>query len=126
MEFPAECRHILAGAQARRTAMQESWYERHVLSHVLDLLCGMKPIRRQRQQLMPLARGKVLEIVIRTGLNIPYYDKAHVHTLIGIDPALRMHRRARKSGLDVWLMSVSAEALPLDAGSMDTAVMTYT
>ena len=51
--------------------MSRSWYERVVLPHLLELACGVKPIRRQRQKIVPLARGEVREIGIGTGLNEP-------------------------------------------------------
>lgn len=110
--------------------MQENWYDRHVLPYVIDLACGVRPVARQRQKVVPLAQGKVLEIGIGTGLNIPFYDKQRVTTITGVDPALRMHRLARKriaqAGLDVDLIGLSAEKLPVDDASFDTVVCTYT
>lgn len=111
-------------------SMGENWYERHILPYLLDLVCGMAPIRRQRAQLVPLAHGRVLEIGIGTGLNMPHYDKARVHKIVGVDPALRMHGLAKKriarAGLDVELVGLSAEMLPLADASFDSILMTYT
>ena len=67
--------------------MSRSWYERVVLPHLLELACGVKPIRRQRQKIVPLARGEVLEIGIGTGLNLPFYDRSRVKSIVGVDPA---------------------------------------
>jgi ubiquinone/menaquinone biosynthesis C-methylase UbiE len=110
--------------------MSDSWYDRHILPYVIDLACGIKPVRRQRQKIVPHAHGRVLEIGIGTGLNLAHYDKARVSSLTGVDPALQMHRLARKrmagAGLAVELVGVSAEGLPLDDASFDTVVMTYT
>jgi len=45
-------------------------YERHLLPHVLDFACGLKPVREQRKKVVPLAQGRVLEVGIGTGLNL--------------------------------------------------------
>jgi len=106
-------------------------YERHVLPWVLDLACGLTPISRQRAQVVPKAQGRVLEVGIGTGLNLAHYDVLRVESLTGVDPALQMHRlarrRAERAGLAVDLIGLSAEErLPVDDQSFDTVVMTYT
>jgi ubiquinone/menaquinone biosynthesis C-methylase UbiE len=110
--------------------MQENWYDRHILPWLLDVLCGLAAIARQRQRLVPLARGRVLEIGIGTGLNMPFYDADRVSSIVGVDPALRMHRLARsrilRAGLKVELVGLSAEKLPLPDASFDTVLVTYT
>jgi ubiquinone/menaquinone biosynthesis C-methylase UbiE len=110
--------------------MSESWYERHLLPYVLDFACGMSPISKQREKVIPRAEGKVLEVGIGTGLNLRFYDRARVKTIVGVDPALRMHRltlqRSQKAGIDVELIGLSAERLPVDNESFDTVVSTYT
>ena len=110
--------------------MVESWYDRHVLPYLIDLACGIGPVARQREKVVPLARGRVLEIGIGTGRNIPYYRPEQVSKIVGVDPALRMHRlaqrRIERAGLDVELMGLSAERLPASDASFDTVVCTYT
>jgi len=108
----------------------ESWYDRHVLPYLIDMACGIQPVARQREKVVPLAQGQVLEVGIGTGLNIPFYDKTRVTRVTGVDPALRMHSLAQKriaqAGLDVDLIGLSAERLPVDDASFDTVVCTYT
>ncbi len=115
---------------AARAAMSESWYARHILPYVIDLACGIKPVRRQRAKVVPLAQGRVLEIGIGTGLNMAYYDKARVATITALDPAMQMHRMARKrierAGLQVELIGLSAEKIPMPDASFDTVLVTYT
>ena len=110
--------------------MAENWYDRHLLPYLLDLACGIKPIRKQRQKVIPLAQGRVLEVGMGTGLNLPFYDRSRVKAIVGVDPALRMHRlaleRSKLAGIDVQLVGLSAEKLPVEDDSFDTVVSTYT
>jgi ubiquinone/menaquinone biosynthesis C-methylase UbiE len=110
--------------------MRLGWYERHLLPWLIDIACGMAPIRRQRMLVIPRAHGDVLEVGIGTGLNLPLYDPTRVASVTGVDPALRWHplarRRAQASGLDVRLIGLSAERLPIDDAHFDTVVSTYT
>lgn len=107
-----------------------SWYDRHVLPYLLDFACGLPMISAQRRQVIPQAAGRVLEVGIGTGLNLRFYDRAKVQSLVGIDPAQQMHRLARRrsqrAGLPVELRQLTAERLPLDSGSFDSVVCTYT
>ena len=110
--------------------MAQNWYERNLLPYLIDLACGVKPIRRQRMKVIPLAHGRVLEVGLGTGLNMPFYDRARVRNIVGVEPSLRMHRlalkRIRDAGIDVELVGLSAEALPIADASFDTVVSTYT
>jgi len=115
---------------ARPTTLIERWYARYLLPRLLDLACGVKPISRQRQKVVPRAQGDVLEVGIGTALNARFYDKARVRRIVGVDPALQMHplalRRIGQAGLPVELVGLSAERLPLDDASFDSVVCTYT
>lgn len=105
-------------------------YDRYLLPYLIDLACGIGPVQRQRAKIVPLAEGRVLEIGIGTGRNLPFYDKSRVDSLLGLDPAPQMHRLARQraehAGLAVELLELSAEAIPLPDASMDSIVMTFT
>jgi ubiquinone/menaquinone biosynthesis C-methylase UbiE len=65
-----------------------------------------------------------------TGCNVPFYDRTRVKSIVGVDPGLSMHRlalrRIERAGLDVELVGLSAESLPLPDQSFDTIVCTYT
>lgn len=107
-----------------------SFYDRHILPHVINLACGMKPIRYQRKKVVPQARGRVLEIGIGSGLNLPFYDPAKVEMLWGLEPADEIRRMAEKAAIaspfPVEFIGLPGETIPLDAGSVDTVVTTYT
>ncbi|MGB1580309.1 MAG: class I SAM-dependent methyltransferase [Nevskiales bacterium] len=105
-------------------------YERFILPYLLDFACGIKPIHMQRDKVLPQAHGKVLEVGIGTGLNMAHYDKQKVEKIWGLDPALQMHRlaakRIAKAGLNVELLGLPAEKIPMDDASFDSIVCTYT
>ena len=110
--------------------MNPSWYARYVMPPALDFVCGLPMVSRQRQLIVPLARGRVLEVGIGTGLNMPWYDKTRVTHITGLDPALQLHPLAREriaqSGLEVELVGLSAEQIPRLDASFDTVLVTYT
>ena len=111
-------------------ASPRSWYDQHVLPYLLDVACGLPVIQSQRRKVVPMATGRVLEVGIGTGLNLPFYDPAKVQSLVGVDPAEQMHalaqKRSERAGLAVELVHLSAEALPLASASFDSVVCTYT
>jgi len=51
-----------------------SIYEDRVLPHVINLACSAKPNQKQREKIVPLAEGEVLEVGFGSGLNLPFYD----------------------------------------------------
>src|SRR5512135_2410232 len=109
--------------------MSERCYDRHILPYLIELACGNKAFSEQREKVVPLARGRVLEVGIGTGLNIPHYDKSKGEKIIGLDTALHMHRLARRriarAGLPVELIGLSAEKVPLDDASIDTVLVVH-
>ena len=106
------------------------FYAKHVLPHVVHLACGTKPNRRQRQKIVPLAKGRVLEIGIGSGLNLEFYDSARVEHVWGLDPSPEMwaiaEASARKQPFKVEFIEAGAERIPLEDRSVDTVVITYT
>ncbi len=112
------------------SAGKPGWYERRLLPWLLDFACGIAPFSRQRQKVVPLATGRVLEIGTGTGLNFEHYDKTRVGQVVGLDPGVEMHKlaqeRASAAGIAVQLIPLSAERIPFDDGQFDTVLVTYT
>ncbi len=109
---------------------EANWYDKRVLPYLLDFACGLAPVARQRRKVIPQAAGRVLEVGIGTGLNLRFYDRSKVHTLVGVDPSEQMHalarRRSEAARLPVDLRPLAAERLPLESASFDCVVCTYT
>jgi ubiquinone/menaquinone biosynthesis C-methylase UbiE len=107
-----------------------SWYEDKILPRVIDLACSSKPTRKQREKIVPRASGDVLEIGIGSGLNLPHYDREKVRHIWGLEPSAGMRRIVAgpiaASGLDVELIDLPGEEIPLDDDSVDTVLVTYT
>jgi len=106
------------------------FYDKHLLPRLVHYTCGQNPAMRQREKVVPLASGRVLEIGIGTGLNIPFYDPQKVTHLWGLDPSAEMWAIAQKNAaehhLDAEFIHSGAESIPLDDNSVDSIVMTYT
>ena len=105
-------------------------YARYLLPRIVHFTCSSKPNMRQRQKLVPLARGRVLEVGIGSGLNLPFYDPANVTEIWGLDPSPEMTEWAADAAeevpLDVKFVSAGAEEIPFDSDSFDTVLLTYT
>jgi ubiquinone/menaquinone biosynthesis C-methylase UbiE len=106
-----------------------SFYRRYVIPHLTHLSMRQKQLLPFRQRVIGAAEGRVLEIGIGSGLNLPLYGSA-VKSVIGLEPSaelLRMARaRAEAATRPITLLDASAEAIPLDSGSVDTVVTTWT
>ncbi len=107
-----------------------SWYEEKVLPRLINIACGSKPTTKQREKIVPLATGDVLEIGFGSGLNLPHYARDKVRRIWGLEPAEGMRRIAAgpvaESSLDVELIDLPGEHIPLDDNSIDTVLVTYT
>ncbi len=106
------------------------FYDSHLLPHLVHFSCRSSPAMKQRRKIVPLATGRVLEIGVGSGLNIPLYDPERVEHLWGLDPSAEMWAIAQKNAhehrLDAEFIQAGAESIPLPDGAADTVVMTYT
>jgi ubiquinone/menaquinone biosynthesis C-methylase UbiE len=106
------------------------FYDKYILPHFLNCACGSKPILYQREKVVPMAEGLVLEVGIGSGLNIPFYDSSKVDKILGLDPSEELNRMALKvaadKGIPVEFILGGAEAIPLPDNHVDTVLVTYT
>ena len=105
-------------------------YEKYILPYLLNYTCGQKPFIKQRQKLVPMAKGKVLEVGIGSGLNMPYLNTSNISSLVGIDPSEELIQIAEKridnSMPKIDFIISKAEEMKFDDNAFDTVLMTYT
>ena len=104
-------------------------YNKYILPKFINCACGSKPINYQRQKVVPLAKGKVLDIGIGSGLNIPFYNSDKIDKVIGIDPSHELIDLAKdfinNSQTPIELVIGSAESIPYPDNFFDTVLVTY-
>jgi ubiquinone/menaquinone biosynthesis C-methylase UbiE len=103
-------------------------YQDWVVPTLTDLSMRNKRLRPYRERVAGAAEGRVLDVGIGSGLNLPLYGQAR--EVFGVDPSSRLLARAQdqaqQTRVAVHLLEGSAEHIPLTDRSMDTVVMTWT
>ncbi len=104
-------------------------YQDHFLPWLLHKAMQNKEAARERAALLPAASGRVLELGMGSGLNLPFYGSG-VTSITGIDPSKKLlsmaQAYAREANFPVHLMQGSAETLPFDDHEFDCVVTTWT
>ena len=110
--------------------MISQFYEKKLLPKICNCCCSLGPIQKQREKIVPLAKGTVLEIGIGSGLNMPFYDKNKISKIIGLDPSEELNEMAlelaKENSLDIDFIISGAESMDLESNSVDTVLVTYT
>ncbi|SCY65031.1 Methyltransferase domain-containing protein [Microvirga guangxiensis] len=105
------------------------FYNDLVLPRLLDHAMRNEELVGYRRRIVGAAQGRVLEVGIGSGLNLPLYGPG-VTEIIGLDPSGPLigmaSRRAGVHDRAVSFLTASAEAIPLDTGSADAVVTTWT
>ena len=105
------------------------FYDRHILPRLTHLAMRQKLLLPYRRRAVASARGRVLEIGIGSGLNLPHYPDA-VAQVTAIDPSAELLHIAagasRSGGPETEFIKGAAEELPLEDASVDCAVATWT
>jgi len=104
-------------------------YDKYILPNAIDWACKQKSSMMQREKIIPLASGNVLEIGIGTGLNLPFYDKRKVNYLTAIDPSADIWKKnsfdTKTLDFGFDFMEAFSENIPAENNSFDTVVITY-
>jgi len=106
-----------------------AFYQDQIVPLLINLAMRHRKVAEYRGRVVPAAEGRVLEVGIGSGLNLPFYG-AGVRQVIGLEPSAKLLAMARRAAGaragKVELIKGSAESIPLDAASADTVVTTWT
>jgi ubiquinone/menaquinone biosynthesis C-methylase UbiE len=104
-------------------------YQQRILPRLIHFGMRQKQLAPLRERLVAPARGKVLEIGIGSGLNLPFYPR-DIELLLGLDPSPALLQIARRHStwvhFPVELSEGRAEDIPLEAAAVDHVVMSWT
>lgn len=97
---------------------------------MIDWACSSVSSQEQREKLIPLAMGHVLEIGIGSGNTLELYNGSKVTQLTAIDPSIELWKR-RKTKLSALNFKVTyirgvADRISFEDDTFDTVVSTYT
>ena len=105
------------------------FYQDQIVPLLINLTMRRRDLAAYRSRVVPAADGRVLEIGIGSGLNLPFYSR-NVERLIGLDPSPKLlsmvRRNLRPNTPSLELIEGSAEAIPLENDTVDTVVTTWT
>lgn len=102
------------------------FYQEHVVPRLVNLAMRNRQLTPFRERTIRLAGGRVLEIGVGSGLNLPLYTDRTTE-ILGLDPHPRLLAMASEKPRSVpsRLIEGSAESIPLDDASIDTVVSTW-
>jgi ubiquinone/menaquinone biosynthesis C-methylase UbiE len=103
-------------------------YDDYILPRLLDLAMRNKQLMPFRKRVIGAAEGRVLEIGVGSGRNLPIY-RSPAQDILALEPSRKlvaMARGAADSAVPVQFSEASAENIPLDDGSIDSVVTTWT
>ena len=119
-------RHVADSAGMSRLS---EYYTERVLPVAIDRMCGTKAFRPHRRDTVAGTHGTVLEIGFGSGHNLAQYP-AGVSRLLVVEPSARAVELARertaKAPFPVEFIGLNGEVLPIDDGSIDCVVSTFT
>ena len=105
------------------------FYRDQIIPWLIHLSMRQPRLTPYRSRVVSAASGRVLEIGIGSGLNLPFYGNK-VSELIGLDPSAKLLDMIRRAGgwrsAPLALIEGTAEAIPLEGRSVDTVVTTWT
>jgi ubiquinone/menaquinone biosynthesis C-methylase UbiE len=104
------------------------FYQNQIVPLLTSLSMRNGHLAAYRDRVVPAATGRVLEVGVGSGLNLPYYS-ADVQQVIGLEPSpklLNMARRVGRRCFPVDLIEGSAEQIPLEKATVNTVVTTWT
>jgi ubiquinone/menaquinone biosynthesis C-methylase UbiE len=105
------------------------FYRDQVLPRLTNVVLGTREFARLRARVAASLEGEVLEIGFGSGLNVPHYPPS-VTGVRAVDPATAGRKLAAKrvvaSPVPVEYIGLDGQDLPVDDGSVDHVLTTWT
>ena len=104
-------------------------YQERIIPWLIHLSMRQRMLAPYRDRAVSSARGRVLEVGIGSGLNLPFYPSTATQ-IIGLDPSPKLlemaNKVARKTPIPLRLIEGTAEAIPIEDHDVDAVVTTWT
>jgi len=104
-----------------------AFYSDVILPRLCDLAMRNKRLVPYRARVIGAAEGRVLEIGAGSGRNLPFYGPS-AKQILALEPSPKLVAMARgvpHHAIPVTFLEASAEGIPLDDGTVDTVVTTW-
>ena len=107
-----------------------SYWQDQILPAMIDRGMRNDVMAEQRHRAAPYATGRVLEIGMGSGLNLPLYSPENVSHIFGLEPSAALREKASEmldsTTIPVDFLAAGAESIPLESRSVDTVVSSWT
>ncbi len=104
-------------------------YSEQVVPRIIDVVMASKEFEPIRARVCRQLTGEVIEIGFGSGLNVAHYPRV-VHRVQAVDPAALGRKLASKrlasSPVPVEFIGLDGEQLPVESGSVDHVLATWT
>src|ERR1700758_2634697 len=105
------------------------FYEERLLPWLIHLSMRQRRLAPYRNRVVSNAIGRVLEVGIGSGLNLPFYGNTAAE-IIGLELSPKLldmaNAAAQKSQIPLRLVEGTAEAIPIEDHTFDAVVTTWT
>lgn len=107
-----------------------NWWDQTVVSRLVKIGCGSEKIMELRNEIVPLASGRVFELGCGAGANQKLLDARKITSFSAIDPSPKLLEYAReeaaRKGWEADIRQGFGEDIPFEDESFDTVVCTFT
>lgn len=104
------------------------FYDKYILPRLTHMAMRQEQLTPYRRRTVSEAEGRVLEIGVGSGLNLPLYSDKVIR-VIGLDPSAELLRIAADAAGGaqpyVELIEGLAETVPLEDASVDSVIVTW-